>query len=378
VPWIRPELDTDPDAIAVRVLNAIADRIEGWEAFAGDPLVVIGEEISRELANQRELMLNSIDLAVAGIGESVHGVAPFLDQPAQLRVELTLASADTLTPDFVVVGTGDAGDEVAFQLTDAVTLPVGPSEVTMTAVVPGEAGNTVPVGPLTIATSTISVVSAVAVLPASGGRDAETLEEYLDRLTAVLATLRFGAVIADDLAALARNVDGVERAFGVDLYDPSNPTVQTQRAATVFPVGEDGLPVSAGVKANLLNYLEGLREANFLHFLADPRYTAITVTYDVIADPGTIATVVKGEVDATVGRWLSPATWGSTTDDPQAWVPTPKVRFLELARVIGSVPGVSYVQGLTLNGGTGDVTLTTATQPVGLPAPNATITGTVA
>lgn len=376
MPWQPPTLPDDPDANAIAILDGLQERLPDWVPNDGDPLVALASELGREIADLAVAALASIETAVAGIGETVFGVPAFQATPASQRVELTLAAADTLTPEFIVVGTNSAGIEVSLALAATTSLPIGATEVTMYAITPGEDGNGIPTGALTIATATASVVSAVAVTAASaGGTDDETLEQYLDRLSDALATLRYGGVRAEDLAALARGVAGVHRAYGIDLYDPGAPGTPSERTATVFPVDEAGQPVSAGIKANLDNYLQDLREVNFIVHVADPTYTAITINYTVVADAGTTPSTLQTDINVTLAAYLSPATWGSTAADPQAWQPAPAVRFLDVARVIGSVAGVAYVSALTINGGTSDVTLT-GTGAV-LPQANATISGTV-
>ncbi len=376
MPWTPPELPDDPDANAIAILNGLQERLPDWVPNDGDPLVALASELGREIADLAVVALASIETAVAGIGETVFGVPALQATAATQRVELTLSAAGSLGTDFVVVGTTTAGVEVSLTLAGTTALPIGATEVTMYAITPGEDANGIPLGPLAIATATAIVVSAVAVTaPSAGGSDAESLAQYLDRLADTLATLRFGGVRAEDLAALARGVAGVHRAFGIDLYNPAAPGVPEERTVTVFPIGEDGLVVSAGIKTNLDNYLQQLREVNFIVHVADPTYTAITVDYDVVAEAGTTPATLETEINVILANYLSPATWGSTEADPQAWVAQPKVRYLDVARVIGSVPGVAYVQALTINGGTVDVTLT-GTGAV-LPAANATITGDV-
>lgn len=375
MPWVPPELPDDPDAIAQAILDGLQDRMPDWIPTDGDPLVALASEIGREIADLGQVALASIEIAVAGMGETIFGVAQLRAASATQRVELTLSAADTLTPDFIVVGTTSAGVEVSFQLAATTALPIGPTEVTMVAVTPGEDGNGVPLGPLAIATATATVVSAVAVTaPSDGGRDEETLDQYLDRLADTTATLRFGGVRASDLAALARGVDGVHRAYGVDLYDPAIPGTPQERTATVFPVDRFGQPVSAGVKANLVAYLETLREVNFVVKVADPGYQALTVNYTVVGETGTTPSALQTEINVALGAYLSPASWGSTDADPQAWETKQTVRRNDLIRVVGSVPGVAYVDTLTINGGTADVPLP---DPAGLPANNPTISGTV-
>lgn len=373
-PWTPPELDTDPDSVTLRILDGLSARWEDWEPYPGDPVVALAEEIGREVADMNTVAVASIATAVAGMVETVFGVAAFQAVPAQLQVELTLSAADTIGPEFVVVGDAGAGEEVAFAPLVAVSLPLGVSEVTMYALEPGIVANGVTPGPLTIATASATVATAVAVSESTDGVDAEDLEAYLDRATATLGTLRFGGVRAVDLATLARNVAGVHRALGVDLYNPAAPLVPAERTATVFPVDDDGQPVSSGVKADLANYLEQLREVNFIIHVDDPTYTAITITYTAVADTNAIPDQVEAEISAALGAYLSPATWGSDPLDPQAWTDRDVVRFNDVVRVIGSVPGVAFLDELTINGGGVDVPLTGAAP---LPAAGPTITGTV-
>lgn len=374
-PWQPPELPDDPDANAEEILDGLQDRLDGWVPTDGDPLTAIGSEMGRETADLALTAGTMIDLAAAGIGETVFGIAALQATAAQQHVELTLSAADTIGPDFVVVGTTTGGAEVSFSPTTTVAVPLGVTQLMMTAITPGEDGNGVPLGPMVIATATATVVTAVAITtPSSGGSDAETLEQYLDRMTETLSTLRFGGVTATDMAALSRGVLGVHRAFGVDLHNPADPGTPYERTVTVFPVNELGQPVSAGVKANLDNFLQGLREVNFLVNVADPTYTAITVTYTVVAEPGVVPATLKTEINVALGKYLSPASWGSIPADPQAWVSSPKVFFNDIIRVIGNVPGVARVSSLTLNGGGVDVPLAGVAP---LPAANATITGDV-
>lgn len=374
--WIPPELDTDPDAVAVRILDGLAARLPGWEPYPGAPEVALAEEMGREISILAELAVASIATAVAGIGETVFGVAALQAEPAQLQVQLTLTEAATLGPEFVVVGTTGAGIDTAFSLTELTGYPAGVSTATFTAVIAGADGNGVPIGYLTIATASATVNDATATTASAGGRDDETLDAYLDRLTSTLATLRLGGVRADDLAVLARSVDGVHRAAAVDLYDPSDPDTPAERTATVFPIDAAGQPVAAGVKADLQEYLEQLREVNFIIHVEDPTYAAITITYTAVADSGSIPAGVKTEIDVALARHLSPANWGATDQDPQAWIQKPVVRYNDIIRLIGNVPGVAYVGSVTINGGTANVVL----DPDGaaaLPAAALTITGTV-
>jgi hypothetical protein len=217
MPWSALPLDTNPDSVTLGLLGRIKTRIVGWLPHESDPVTVLAEEIGRETAATNARTLDALDRAVADFGTSVHGVPAIEARTATLSVRLTVTGAGAVVPaGFRVTGTTTAGVVVAFELLTAVTSAGTTVDVSMRAQTIGTAANDVPAGPLTVITATATVVSAAALAPSSGGVDAETLTAYLDRLTAYLAILRPGGVLADDLAVLARQVAGVWRALGID------------------------------------------------------------------------------------------------------------------------------------------------------------------
>lgn len=381
MPWSPPPFDDDQDAVTDRILDGLISRIPGYEPVEGDPSVALAEEIGRETAITNGAARDLVDVAFAGIGETVFGLPALLGAQASVLVELSVTGAGAVIPaGFTVVGTNPEGTQVAFQLNAQVIADAATVDVTLLARDVGAAGNAIPPGPLTVVTATASVSGAAALGASDGGVDAETLEEYLDRLIDYIATLRPGGVRAEDLATLARNVTGVHRALGVDLYDASTGTAGVERTASVFPVDVDGEPVSDAVKAAVEAVLENVREVNFNVHVADPTYTPVAVDFTAVAEAGADPVAVQANVHAALASFLSPALWGTSLTDPASWSPIDTVRYLDLARVAGSAEGVAYLSALTLNGGAADVVLP---GPAPLPAPltgdsPTTITGTVA
>lgn len=378
-PWEPPPIETDEDAVTARILDGLSERLEGWEPYEGAPEVALAEETGRETAVLGQLAGNMLTLAVAAVGETAFGFPAYLGVAATLDVELAVTGLGVTVPaGFVVSGVNGSGVEVAFELVDEVVVDVSPMPATLTATVIGDVGNSVPPGELTMITATSTVVSVTATDTSTGGADAETVEDYLDRLVDYLATLRPGGVRASDLASLARSVPGVQRALGVDLYDPNTDTFGNERTATVFPIDEAGAPVSAPVAAQVQAVLEESREVNFVIHVAEPTYTAVEVVYAAVAELGADPAVVADNIEVAVFSWL--ADWGTTEDDPTAWESVDTVRYLELARIAGSAEGVAYLSSLTLNGGTGDLTLDgVGALPAAADDPLApsTVTGTV-
>lgn len=374
-----PDLPEDQEAIAEQILDAMAASMTGWEAVDGAPEVALATEIGAETAITRALFTRFAEWAVAGFGATVFGVPPMVATPAQIDVEFTVTEAGAQIPaGFTVVGVNEAGEDVSFLTATLLTATTTTVTATLTAATAGTAGNDVPAGPLTVATATAVVTAATATGPSVGGLDDEPFADYLVRLSDQLATLSFGGILGADLALLARSVPGVARAVAVDLYDAPSGLADVARTVTVFVVDEDGAPVSAGIKADVHDVLEATREPNLVIYVEDPTYTTVEIDYEALADPDADAAAVKTAVDAALADYL--ARWGSTIDDPDAWVISTTMRLFDVARVIGSVPGVLYLDSLTLNGVAADLALDGVAP---LPAPvdaeddPSTITGTV-
>lgn len=162
-------------------------------------------------------------------------------------------------------------------------------------------------------------------------------------------------------------------------------TVETdnERMITVFPINEDGTALSAGEKAILDAFLEENREVNFIVFVSEPNFAAVSVTYDVLALEGADITDLETRVDAAIGSYLDPTTWGvpppgSNFGSSQDWINSTKVYFWEMVQVIGSVAEVDRIITLTIGLVVGSMGTTDITLPGVVPVPTVgVITGTV-
>lgn len=375
MPWEPPDLDPDEDATTDAIFEGMETAMPGWEPIDGSPETALAEEIGRETALQKQLLVLFTELAVAGIGETVFNFPAYQGDTATIAVDLTVTGAGAVIPaGFTVVGLTADENEVAFEVPTEVIAAGAVVPVVMTAAVAGAVGNDVPAGELVIVTATATVITAVATSPSAGGADPEAIEDYLDRLVDRLSVLRPGGVLGADMAALARTVPGVARALGVDNYDLPSGNAAAEKTVTVYVIDETGAAVDAGIKADVHDVLEATREPGFVIYVGDPTYTAVDVDYDVVADPGTDHAQVADAIAAAVLAFLSPATWGTTATDDTAWQPINVVRLFDVAGVIGNVPGVSSVTTVTLNGATADVNLPGRAP---LPAAGSTMTGTV-
>lgn len=379
MPWERPDIPEDPDEIIQSLLDGLGERLPGWEPVDGAVEVALAEEFGFEIATLGQLTRIGLEVAVAGFGETAFGFPAYLGATADLEVDITVTEVGVTIPaGLTVVGVNDNGDEVAFEVVDDIVADATTVAATLAATDEGIAGNGVPAGPLTVVTATTGVVDVVATATSANGADPESLTDYLTRLTDYLGTLRPGGVNAADMAALARSVPGVHRALAVDLYDPADPLVETERTVTVFPIDENNAAVAAPIAAQVLATLEAAREVNFQVYVEAPTYTPVDIAYTAVAETDADPALVEAAVNGAIADYL--AGFGSTSDDPQAWVPTTTVRLLELARVAGSADGVAYLSTLTIDGAAADLELTGVAPlpaPLDDPTDPSTITGSV-
>jgi hypothetical protein len=274
-------------------------------------------------------------------------------------------------------------DSYAYAVVDDFTIPAGQTvaaAVAVQAVEPGAAASGITGAVETL--DQLDFISGVTLNAAtSGGADAETDDEYLDRLSDLLTLLTPRPILAPDFSLLVqREIPGIARATAIDLYNASTQTGNQPRCVTVVPVDASGNPCSATIKNQALALLQSAREVNFLVFVADPTYTTIDVAFQVMAYPGNLAADVAARVTAALTNYLSPQNWGLPTfGDPstRSWINDTTVRYLELAQVVNAVEGVHYIVSLTFakagqTKGTADVTMTGIAP---LPKPGA-ITGT--
>jgi hypothetical protein len=167
-----------------------------------------------------------------------------------------------------------------------------------------------------------------------------------------------------------------------------SPENGNEKYVTVAALDANGLGVSAGVKLAIDDYLESLRETNFIVEEVDPNYTAIDVQFQAVKSTGYVASDVEATAEAAIADYLNPANWGLpeqafapdlSTVIP-LWVNKTVVRFYDIVTVLESIPGLDHLVPGTVSmrvaGGTYATTDITLGGPAPLPTAG-TITGTV-
>lgn len=348
--YITYPLEQDTSTLAQSAYDYIQSQIPGWEPAAGNLDVLIIEALSQQAAELAEITATVPDSIFRYFGESL------LDLPPQDAVSASAFATWVMTDnDGYTIPEGTVVDVsgVAFETVNSFTIANGSDTqtlVAMSAVEPGIEGNGL-TGAASLVDPLAYVSSVTFTTTTSGGEDAETDDEYLDRLSAVLQTLAPRPIIPRDFALLAQQIEGVERAVAIDLLDPVTPDTSAERSVTVAAVDANGVAVSAGIKSEIEAELEAAREVNFNVYVIDPQVTAVDVTVDFTIVDGYDATDVEDAVEDALNSYLSPATWGlPESGEATGWTNTTTVRFYEVASVINSVPGVDYIDYLEIDG----------------------------
>lgn len=159
----------------------------------------------------------------------------------------------------------------------------------------GEVGNVGPSSITTMDSSVFGVVSVTNVLAATGGQNAETLDQIRTNAPASLISLN-RAVSAEDYESLARKVPSIAKSS-------AQTEVYTNVLLYVAPIGggldSAGLPivVKDARKQELLDYLASRKPAPTTVTLADPVYVPIDISIELVVAPQynrkTIETAVR-------------------------------------------------------------------------------------
>lgn len=377
--WTPLPLPIDEADIIRATLAGLADRIPGWAPSEGSVEVALAEEIGVQSAAVNRAAVRATNYAAAGVATAL-GFAPIEGTRAVLpAVELTAQlPASTATDPFTRAVTVPAGftialDGLAFVVPQQINRLVSFAQVATGDSIGawrgtfgidflasdvgdvwnlGDAGDTA-----SIQTVSPIIVAARLTGPAAGGEGAETVDAFLARFVAWMGTLRPGGVRAADLATFASTVTGTRRALALDRYDPADPGTPADRTVTIIPVAPTGEDLASFEKTRLQEALERIREVGFVFHIIDP--TRTTVTVDVTVTPAATfeAAAVAQATQAALADALSPATWGTTDGDPATWTERATLRVLDIAVVTATVPGVSAIGAITINGADDDVAL---------------------
>lgn len=355
----------DSNQLADAAVTALQARWPGWEPSDGD-MEVIQLEVLAPMAADAVVVAASVpDAIFRQYGLTMFGLS--YREPTPAVGQATIWAVDDL-------GYRSDGpiefalESVAFTTDTEVEIPAGETTIVVpvTCSVSGAIGNNLMGSGSQM--SSFQWVDSILVDPQTqGGVDAESDSAYQDRLRDRLQLQATTLVNGRDFEYMALSQPDVGRALAL---------VGTNRSVTVAITDVDGQPLLQANKDAVAALYDEYRQVNTTYSVIDPTYTDVDVAFSIETLDSYEAGEVLGRAIQALTDWLDPANWGkpmSLNVDTQAvWLQSSVVRRSEAIRVV-SVPGVRWVQTLTIDGGTTDVNLS-GTIPLTEPG---SITGTV-
>jgi Baseplate J-like protein len=372
VTYIDVPIETEPVDLADEAYAYIEEKVPGWEASPGNLEAWLIESLSQIAGELRALTALVPESIFAYYGDSVLGLPPYTATQATGSTTWVAIDSAGYTVDagtMVAITPPASLDSYAFEVVTAFTIPNGQTTavtVEVRAIEAGAASSDI-TGAVELLDQLDFIDSVTLNAPTTGGEDAETPEDYLNRLSDLLTLLAPRPILPQDFSLLVqRTIPEIARATAIDLYNASTQTGNQARCVTVVIVDENGDPCSASVKNQALATLQSAREVNFLVFVADPTYTSIDVSFSVSSYPGYVTSDVVTRVTQAITDYLSPQNWGVPPygdTSGRSWINDTTVRYLELAQIVNDVDGVHYVISLTFakagqTKGTADVVMT--------------------
>ena len=372
VEYIAAPIDTDPADLLNDAYTYIQTIIPGWTPSDGHLDVWLLQSISSIASESRDVASGVTRDIFRWYGAYLLGIQPLDATAATSTTTWTMTDTGgyTIFAGTQVAITDPDGNVIPFVTVDDIqifpgSLATAVGAVAIMAAEPGEDGTGLGVsGDIIDLLDPLAFVDHVRLeATTSGGQDAELDDVYLNRLSAQLQLLAPRPILPQDFAAFAMNIPGVYRATAIDLYNPNTATYNNDRTVSVAVMDANGAACSTAVKNAVDADLQARREVNFLVFVIDPTYTTIKVTANVQGLKGLGQTTLQADITSALQSYLSPANWGTSATNPQVWINSVYVRYLEISNVINNVAGVDYIISLTIGAGAGamgtsDITMT--------------------
>lgn len=242
------------------------------------------------------------------------------------------------------------GSDVVVMLVEppGVDIPTGQTTGTVSLIgdVYTDRVNGVPIGtPLQMVAPLPFVDTAVLTTAVADGRSPENNDQWRDRGVNRLSRLSEALVLPRHFEAAALENANVSRAVAVDNTDPTTAgTGDDPGHITVAVLGDGGAALSAAAKLEIEQALEDQAIAILNVHVVDITVTTVTLSVTVhlsdASDPAGTSAAVKNAIIA----YIDPLTWEYGT----------VVRRNEIVSLVDQVPGVDYVQSVTITGGNGN------------------------
>lgn len=304
--YIGFPVETNPTVLLQRVYDYLEAVIPGWTPAEGNLDVWLAEAFSTEVAELTDVASSVPDTIFRYFGSSLMGVTP-IDATAATGIT-TWTMRDTAgyaIPAGTQVGIRDtSGVLVPFITTNDDVVLGGSSVLTdvgIVAVNPGADGSGL--GGAVELIDILDYVTGVTLQGiTTGGVDAETDGEYLNRLVAQLQLLSRTPILPADFAALALNIAPAFRAVAIDGYNAFHNLLTANQASIETDASGWAVGTNVNLSRSTAQAVDGVASlamssggAGTMRAITNPT-TTVTVT------PGDFITVRAAFRAATVAR----------------------------------------------------------------------------
>jgi predicted phage baseplate assembly protein len=191
----------------------------------------------------------------------------------------------------------------------------------------------------------VSAASVTNVLPATGGRDAETIDEIKRRAPSIL-TSRDRAVTRVDFEQIARDASGEVARAACEGRMEDDGKVEV----VILPHRRDGERVpdpflAAGLRDHVNRYLKRRCLINVEPVVRLARFMEIDVSLELRLRPNANTIQVREAAERFVKAFLDPYTGGL---DGEGWPFAGTLYAQDFARMVSEIPEVRHVSGVHL------------------------------
>lgn len=372
--YVKFPIESNPILLQQQAFSYIKSRSPTWTEFDGNLDTWIIQVLASQASDLRVLASDVPDAIFRYFGDTILGIPP--NSATQAIVESTWTAIDDrgyLITAGTLVGIDDGGGaQRGFRVLNDVSILPGLTttdigEVSLMATEAGTASTNIGAADIEVELiDPLDFVESVTLAGTSaGGSDAETIDEYTNRLSEFMRSLSTRPILADDYARLAKNQAGVYRAIALDGYNPADDTYFNDKMVAIAAVDQFGLDLPDETKENLDTLMQGMREVNFVINIIDASRTTIDVNFEAKAIQGYSTTEVEAACIADVTDYLRPANWGFdksiltsgtsstwaiiTQGAARSWTENQFIYYNEVMAVLSDVRGVDHVVDMTMN-----------------------------
>ena len=227
IEYIEIPIETDPEELSQESFAYLQSKINDWVPNDANLETIFVEALARLSAEARDVA-SAVPTDIFRFYGELVGIEVQEAEFATTTMIFTVVDDLGYTiPAGTQVGIRLSGsDLVIFETVSDAIVDVGDTTVTdvlVQAIEAGEAANGLDMAlPVEMIDSLIFVSNVGSLADTGGGLEAETTQDYLNRLTGRLRLLADRPILPNDYSIMALDINGVERATSIDGYNPNH------------------------------------------------------------------------------------------------------------------------------------------------------------